>query len=102
MVPKRAAEEPSKLSFASPSPLNTLPREIHLGLDRTKIHDREPRERPVLGVRLPLEPPSMVIVPFLFVPPVSGLTCRTFCAKKECFIYLRGVHFHRHCYVGVL
>ena len=49
MVPKRAPEEPRKLTFASPSPLNTLPREVHMDSGRTQINDGETTESPVDG-----------------------------------------------------
>ena len=49
MVPKRAAEEPKKLNFASPSPWNTLPREVHMDVGRTQINDGETTESPVDG-----------------------------------------------------
>ena len=38
MVPKRALEEPSKLSFASRSPWNTLPGEVHM--DSLEYHSK--------------------------------------------------------------
>ena len=47
MVPKRAPEEPRKLNFASPSPWNTLPSEVHMDLGRTQINDGETTESPV-------------------------------------------------------
>ena len=49
MVPKRAPEEPRKLSSASPSPWNTLPREVHMDLGHTQINDGETTESPVDG-----------------------------------------------------
>ena len=49
MVPKRLPEEPSTQSFAGPSPLNTLPREVHMDLGHTQIKDRETTESPVDG-----------------------------------------------------
>ena len=49
MVPKRAPEEPRKLNFPSPSPWNTLPREVHMDLGRTQINDGETTESPVDG-----------------------------------------------------
>ena len=49
MVPKRAPEEPRKLNFASPSPWNTLPREVHMDLGRTQINDGETTENPMDG-----------------------------------------------------
>ena len=49
MVPKSPLEEPRKLSFASPSPWNTLPRELHMDLGRTQINDGETTESPVDG-----------------------------------------------------
>ena len=49
MVPKRAPEEPRKLSFASRSPWNTLPGEVHMDLGRTQINDGETTESPVDG-----------------------------------------------------
>ena len=49
MVPKRALEEPRKLNFASPSPWNTLPREVHMDLGRTQINDGDTTESPVDG-----------------------------------------------------
>ena len=49
MVPKRAPEEQSKVSFASPIPWNTLPREVHMDLGRTQINDGETTESPVDG-----------------------------------------------------
>ena len=53
MVPKRAPEEPSKLSFASPSPWNTLPRKVHMDLGRAQINDGEVTESPVDGHEQP-------------------------------------------------
>ena len=47
MVPKRAPEKPSKLSFAICSPWNTLPREVHMDLGRTQINDGGTMESPV-------------------------------------------------------
>ena len=47
MVPKRAPEEPRKLSFASPSPRNTLPREVHMDLGCTQINEGETTESPL-------------------------------------------------------
>ena len=49
MVPRMAPEEPSKLSFASPGPWNTLPREIYMDLGRTQINDGETTESHVDG-----------------------------------------------------
>ena len=49
MVPERAPEEPRKLNFASPSPWNTLPREVPMDLGRTQINDGETTESPVDG-----------------------------------------------------
>ena len=49
MVSKRAPEEPRKLNFASPSPWNTLPREVHMDLGRTQINYGETTESPVDG-----------------------------------------------------
>ena len=49
MVPKRAPEEPSKQSFAGPSPWNALPREVHLGLGCTQVNDGGTTESPVDG-----------------------------------------------------
>ena len=49
MVPERAPEEPSTLSFAGRSPWNTLPREVHMDLGRTQIKDGETTESPVDG-----------------------------------------------------
>ena len=49
MVTKRAPEEPRKLTFASPSPWNTLPREVHMDLGRTQINDGETTESPMDG-----------------------------------------------------
>ena len=49
MVPKRAPEEPKKLNFASPSPWNTFPREVHMDVGRTQINDGETTESPVDG-----------------------------------------------------
>ena len=49
MVPKRALEEPKKLNFASPSPWNTLPREVHMDSDPTHLNDGETTESPVDG-----------------------------------------------------
>ena len=47
MVPERALEEPRKLNFASPSPWNTLPREVHMDLGRTQTNNGETTESPV-------------------------------------------------------
>ena len=49
MVPKTAPEEPRKLSFASFSPLNALPREVQMGLGRTQVNDAEATESPLDG-----------------------------------------------------
>ena len=49
MVFKRAPEEPSKLSFANPSPWNPLRREVHMGLGSTQERERETTERSVYG-----------------------------------------------------
>ena len=49
MVPKRAPEEPSKLSVASPSPWSALPREVHMGFGRTRVNDGDTTESPVDG-----------------------------------------------------
>ena len=49
MVPKRAPEEPSKLTFATRSPWNTLPWKVHMDLGRTQRNDRETTESPVDG-----------------------------------------------------
>ena len=49
MVPKRAREDLRKLSFASPSPWNSLPREVHMDLGRTQINDAETTKSPVDG-----------------------------------------------------
>ena len=49
MVPKTALEEPRKLSLASASPWNALPREVHMGLGRTQVNDGETRESPLDG-----------------------------------------------------
>ena len=49
MAPRRALEEPRKLTYASPSPWNTLPREVHMDLGRTQINDGETTESPVHG-----------------------------------------------------
>ena len=49
MVPKRAPEEPGKLSFAIPSQRNTLPREVHMNLGPRQLNDGETRESPVDG-----------------------------------------------------
>ena len=49
MVSKRAPEEPKRLNFASPSPWNTLPREVHMALGRTHINYGETTESPVDG-----------------------------------------------------
>ena len=49
MVPRRALEEASKLSLASVSPWNALPREVHMDSGRKQIHDGEARERIVDG-----------------------------------------------------
>ena len=53
MVPKRALEAPSTLSFASPSPWNTLRREVHMDLGGTHINDGETTESPVGGHHQP-------------------------------------------------
>ena len=53
MVPKRAPEEPRKLNFASPTPWNTLPRDVHMDLGRTQINDGEATESPVDGHNQP-------------------------------------------------
>ena len=47
LVPRRAPEEPSKLSFASPSPWNALPREVHMSLGGIQVNDGESTESPV-------------------------------------------------------
>ena len=49
MVPERAPEETEKLSFASPSPWNTLPREVHLDLGHTQLNAGETTESPLDG-----------------------------------------------------
>ena len=49
MVPKRAPEEQSTLSFASSSPWNTLPGGVCMDLGCTQIHDGETTESPVDG-----------------------------------------------------
>ena len=49
MVPKRPREEPITLSFASRSPWNTFPREVHMYLARTQINDGETTESLVDG-----------------------------------------------------
>ena len=49
MVPKRAQREPRKLSFASPSAWNVLPRKVHMDLRRTQINDGGTTESPVDG-----------------------------------------------------
>ena len=49
MVPKRAPEEPRKLRFASPSPWNTLRREVQMNLGHTQINDGDTMESPVGG-----------------------------------------------------
>ena len=43
-TPKSAPEEPSKLRFASPSPCNALPREVHMDLGRTQMDDGDSTE----------------------------------------------------------
>ena len=47
MVPKRAAEEPGRLSVAGPSPWDTLPREVYMDLGGTQINDGETTESAV-------------------------------------------------------
>ena len=49
MVPKRAPEEPSKLSFVSPSPWKTLPRKVHMDFGRTQTNDGETTQSPLDG-----------------------------------------------------
>ena len=44
MVPERALEGQSKLSFAGPSSWNALQREVHMGLDNTQVNDGETTE----------------------------------------------------------
>ena len=49
MVPKRFPEEPSKLSFPSPSLWNTLQREVRIDFGCTHINDGETTENPMDG-----------------------------------------------------
>ena len=49
MVPKRAPEAPRKLNFVSPSPWDTLPREVHMDFGRTQINHGETTESLVDG-----------------------------------------------------
>ena len=49
MVPKRAPEEPRKLSSASSNPWTTLPREVHMDLGHTQKNDGETTESPADG-----------------------------------------------------
>ena len=49
LVFKKAPEEPRKLRFASPSPRNALPRDVHMDLGRTQVNDGETTEIPVDG-----------------------------------------------------
>ena len=49
MVPKRAPEEPRKLSFASSGPFNTFSREVDMDLGHTEMNDGDTMESPVDG-----------------------------------------------------
>ena len=49
IVPKRPLEEQSKPSFASPSPWNTLPREVHMALVHTQMNEGDTTDRSVDG-----------------------------------------------------
>ena len=49
MVPKRSPEEPSKLSFASPSTWDAVPRDVHMDFGRTQVNHGETTESLVDG-----------------------------------------------------